>query len=111
MEERIVKRLMTTVKCTHCGQGYQQPNVTILGHDRDLYFIKAYCATCRTQFLIAASVTAEKTTVILSDLSSDEATRFKKSPPPSADDVLDMHGFLKTFSGDFLRLFGRERVS
>lgn len=110
MEERIVKRLMTTVKCNHCGQGYQKQNVTILGHDRDLYFIKAYCDSCRTQFLIAASVTAEKATAV-SDLSTDEATRFKNSYPPTADDVLDMHGFLKTFSGDFLRLFGRERVS
>ena len=31
MEERIVKKLMTSVKCTGCGQKYEMRDVKILG--------------------------------------------------------------------------------
>jgi len=40
MEERIVKKLMTSVKCTSCGQKYEMRDVKILGNHEDLYFLQ-----------------------------------------------------------------------
>ena len=110
MEERVIKRLMTTVKCSSCGHNYFARNVQIMGHHHGMWFISAYCPSCQTHYLLAAIVNKENTN-ISSDLKESEFARFKKSHAPTADDVLDMHCFLKTFQGDFAQLFGREFVS
>jgi ribosomal protein L44E len=110
MEERVIKRLMTSVKCSSCGQNYAGRNVQVIGHHHGLWFISAYCSSCRTHYLLAATVNREKAEIV-SDLTETEFVRFKKSRAPTADDILDMHSFLKQFDGDFTRLFGRERVS
>jgi hypothetical protein len=110
MEERIIKKLMDSVKCSHCGQNYQGQNVKILGHNHSLWFLSVYCPTCRSQYLLAATVSREKADIV-SDLTPAEFNRFKNTLAPTADDVLDMHSFLKEFNGDFGHLFGRERVS
>ena len=110
MEERVIKRLMTSVKCSSCGQNYAGRNVQVIGHHHDLRFISAYCSSCRTHYLLAATVSREKAEIV-SDLTEAEFARFNKSRAPTADNMLDMHSFLKQFDGDFTQLFGRERVS
>jgi ribosomal protein L44E len=110
MEERVIKRLMTSVKCSSCGQNYAGRNVQIIGHHHDLWFISAYCSSCRTHYLLAATISREKAE-ISSDLTEAEFIRFNKYHAPTADDILDMHSFLKKFDGNFTQLFGRERVS
>jgi ribosomal protein L44E len=110
MEERVIKRLMTSVKCSSCGHNYSAHNVQILGHHHGLWFISTYCSSCQTHYLLAATVNKEKTD-ITSDLMESELARFRRSHAPTADDILDMHSFLKTFQGDFTQLFGRECVS
>jgi hypothetical protein len=110
MGEHGIKRLMTSVKCSSCGQNYIARNVQILGHHHGLWFISAYCSSCHTHYLLVATVNEQKTDIV-TDLTESEFDRFKKSFAPTADDILDMHGFLKTFQGDFAQLFGRERVS
>jgi len=109
MEERIVKKLMTSVKCSTCGQTYAVRNITILGRYQHLWFISGFCPACRTYCLLVATVSRDKVQ-IATDLTGEEMARFKHLPRLTANDVLDMHNFLKKFNGDFSRLFGRERV-
>jgi len=108
VEERI-KRLMNTVRCGHCGQPYQSHNVRVLGHTNGLWYVNAYCVSCQSQFVIAATLTGEKVS-LTSDLTEIENIRFANQVTPTADDILDMHGFLKQFNGNFGSLFGREKV-
>jgi hypothetical protein len=109
MEERI-KRLMNAVKCGHCGENYLSHNVKVVGNSNGLWYINAYCTSCHSQFVIAATLCGDKPALI-SDLKDEEAARFTAGHSPNADDVLDMHTFLKNFDGDFGTLFGREWVS
>ena len=109
MEERVIKRLMASVKCSSCGRNHTERNVHIIGRHHKLWFIHAYCASCQTEYLLAETVTSEQAEII-SDLTETELARFKNTRAPTADDILDMHSFLKNFEGDFTRLFGRERV-
>jgi ribosomal protein L44E len=109
MEERTIKRLMASVKCSSCGQNYESRYVRILGHHLGLHFISAYCPSCQMQSLLAVTVGKEKVQA-LTDLTEEELSRFKKSGVLTADDFLDMHCFLKHFNGDFTQLFGRECV-
>jgi transcription elongation factor Elf1 len=109
MEEHIVKKLMTSVKCTNCGQNYELPNINILAHHHGLWFFSVTCSSCHSQFLIAATISNEKVEVT-SDLTEAETDRFKNASVPTADDVLDMYSYLEKFDGNFIRLFKYERV-
>jgi hypothetical protein len=110
MEERLVKKLMTSVKCTDCGKNYQVRDVKILGNHEDLWFLQVSCAFCRNRYLITAVINEDRNIDIVSDLTGIELIMFRDSNIPTDDDVLDMHSFLKEFNGDFSRLFGYKKV-
>jgi transcription elongation factor Elf1 len=110
MEERIVKKLMTSVKCTSCGQNYQMHDVKILGNHQDLYFLQVSCSSCHSRFLITAVINQSSNPDIISDLTDAEFAKFKNARVLNADDVLDMHSFLKEFNSDFCGLFGYKKV-
>jgi ribosomal protein S27E len=109
MDERIVKKLMTSVKCTSCGQNYQMRDVKILGNHYSLYFLEVSCSSCHNRFLITAVIN-DKNTDSVSDLTDAEFNKFKLSRTLNDDDVLDMHSYLKEFDGDFCGLFGYKKV-
>jgi hypothetical protein len=110
MEERVVKKLMTSVKCTDCGKNYQVRDVKILGNHEDLWFLQVSCSSCHNRYLITAVINEDGNPDMVSDLTGAELTRFKDSNTPTDDDVLDMHSFLKDFNGDFSGLFGYKKV-
>lgn len=108
MEERLIRRLMTSLKCDSCGQHYEVYNIEILGHREDLWFLRVLCSTCHTQCLVAAVVRKDKMPVAVTDLTEAELNKFGDAGMIEIDDVLDMCTFLKDFDGDFSRLFGQE---
>ena len=110
MEESIVKKLMTSVKCTGCGKKYEMRDVKILGNHCSLYFLQVTCSSCHSRFLITAVIDDSKNPDIISDLTDTESVKFEDSQVPGADDVLDMHSYLKEFHGDFYSLFGDKKV-
>lgn len=109
MDERFVKRLMANMKCGVCGQRYESPNVHILGHRDDLWFVGVFCPSCRSQGLVAAVIKEGKVPEFISELSEAEQEKFLKSGIVGADDVLEMHDFLKNFNGNFTRLFPHKK--
>ncbi|MGB8263526.1 MAG: hypothetical protein WCF70_06470 [Dehalococcoidales bacterium] len=109
MEERIIKKLMTSVKCTSCGQNYEAHDVIILGSHEDLYFLQVTCSACHSRYMITAAVNDRKNPEIISDLTEEELTKFKNTGAPDTNDVLDMHAYLKDFNGDFSGLFGYKK--
>ena len=107
MEESIIKKLMSAVKCSSCGKFYEVDNVEVLGHHESLWFLSVFCPKCRSQYLIAAVVSEEKAIEVISDLTEAELGKFKDAGELTADEMLDMHSFLKDFDGNFSRLFGQ----
>ena len=108
MEEGLIKKLMTKVKCDVCGRGYEVDNIDIVGHEENLWFIKVRCPFCHTQCLVAAVVKESKVPEVTSDLTEVELQRFRDKDGLSGDDRLDMHNFLKDFNGDFSWLFSQK---
>jgi len=104
MEERIVKKLMASVRCNQCGQPYRLENIQILGSHNDMWFFNVYCNSCHSQYFIAATVVADKSSIV-TDLTPSDITRLQKANPLTSDDVLDMHSHLKNYSGDITHLF------
>jgi len=112
--ERLVKRLMTAVKCNVCGSHYESDRVDVLGHQEELWFLSVTCGHCRSQGLVAALIRDTKSDEPpeVVELSTDisDAGQLEGQPAPyypvAGDDLLDMHEFLKGFDGNFHALFG-----
>ena len=107
MKERLVKRLIASIKCGSCGQNYGESNIDVMGHSEDLWFLVALCPSCNTQCLVAAIIKEDSAPEIVTDLTKAELDKFRNMDMVGADDVLDMHNFLKDFDGDLPRLFRR----
>ena len=105
MEEKLIKRFMTSIKCSACGQRYEVNNVKVLDHQEDLWFLSVSCSACQTQCLVAAVIKESKAPEIITDLAEAEWDEFQKMDKLTADEMLDMHSFLKGFDGDFSQLF------
>jgi len=105
MEERLIKRLMASMKCESCGQHYEVYNIDVLSHREDLWFLRVHCSACHTQCLVAAIVKESRMSEVVTDLSEFELDEFKNNVI-EIDDVLNMHNFLKDFDGNFSRLLG-----
>jgi hypothetical protein len=105
MDEKFLKKLLATMKCSMCGHPYQSGNVNILGHKDDLWFLSVFCPSCKSQGLVAAVVKEGKVTEVLTELTAAEQKRLASAAPLSSDDLMDMHRFLADFDGDFQSLF------
>ncbi len=108
MEEKLIKRFMTSIKCSVCGQRYEVDNVKVLGHQEDLWFLNVFCSACQTQCLVAAVVKEGRTPKVITDLTEAELDNIKKMDKLTADELLDKHSFLKDFGGDFSQLFNQK---
>ena len=108
MEEGLIKRLMASIKCNTCEQHYEVDNISVIGHYGGVWFLSAFCAACHTQCLVAAVVKKSGAPEVTTDLDEAELYGFNSVGVLTADDRLDMHNFLKTFDGDFSRLFSQE---
>ena len=109
MEERLIKKLMTSIKCEECGQNYESFNIDILGHRNDMWFLRALCSSCHTQCLVAAVVREDKAVDGAADSTTTEVSE-NLGEAVGIDEVLDMHNFLVDFNGDFSSLFGQEKL-
>jgi len=105
VEESLIKKLMTSVKCNVCGQRYQADSIDVLGHEENLWFLRVACPVCQTQYLMAAIIEEDRAPEVITDLSEVELDRFRNMDGITPDDLLDMHNFLKDFDGNFSRLF------
>ncbi len=109
MEERVIIKLMSSMKCEECGQNYESYNVDVLGHREDMWFLRVHCPACHTQCLVAAVVKEEKMLEEVNDLTDAEVGEHQRETIV-VDDMLDMHNFLIDFDGDFSQLFHQGKL-
>jgi hypothetical protein len=99
--------MMSTMKCSVCGERYESGNVSVLGHRDDVWFLSVFCPACHSQGLVAAVINDSKAPQVVTDLMQGEKAKFGTGNRVEGDDILDMHDFLKGFDGDFSKLFAR----
>ena len=107
MDKSLIKKLLASIKCGTCGQHYETGNINVLGHQEDLWFLRAFCQVCHTQYLVVAVVKEGEMPKIVTDLTEAELDKFSSMGMVRSNDVLDMYDFLRDFDGDFSRLFSQ----
>ena len=121
--ESLVRHLMRTVRCSVCEATYEADNVSVLGHQDELWFVAVRCAHCQTQGLIAALVRDGAAESAASDgwgsAPIDRQAAAGRREPPGTEqlpadrgpvtqtDVDDMREFLADFDGDLAALLAR----
>lgn len=108
MDEGLIKRLIASIKCGSCGQYYEEDHIEVIEHSDELWFMKVFCSSCHVRCLVAAIIREDARPEIITDLTREEMEKFKSMDSVGDDDLLDMHGFLENFDGDFPRLFRQE---
>lgn len=99
---------LAAFRCASCGRAYEAGHIRVLAQRDELFFVDLACVGCRSAAVAIVTVELEGEEAQLEIGELAEAAGFAASPPVSADDVLEMHAFLRHFDGDFRRLFGRE---
>ncbi len=117
--ERQIKRIVLERmdRCAVCHRPFEPDDVQILSRKPDVCMMVVSCTDCHSRSFVAALLgdgdpTAAR--MALRRLSREQglvsvANEAPPAPrdPVTLDDVLDMHEFLKTFDGDFKKLFDR----
>jgi hypothetical protein len=103
-EESLIKQLMTSSKCEVCGRNYEEDNIIIMGHEAEMWVLKVNCSACHSQSLLAALIEEDVAVEPITDLIGYEIEKFK-DVLILPDEVLDMHIFLKDYTGNFTQLF------
>ena len=107
MDEKLLRKMVSSIKCSQCGQHYGTANTDLLGHrDRRLWVFSVSCPSCgaRRRLVVAGGVD-QRTELPQVDAEHIEAETSDSSTPLTSDDVLEMHVFLKDFNGDFRTIF------
>lgn len=122
-QERLIRRLFTTQHCGQCHCVYEEENVTVLARRSEVWMVLVSCGSCGRKgiFVVSfpGSTRSERRKAILEAealgegalteavLADEPPVVADKRPgsPVTADDVIDMHLFLKRFDGDFAALF------
>ena len=107
IEESLIKKVIASMECKVCRQFYNADNIDVIGHEGELWFLRVSCSACRVQHLIAAVIKEDKAPVVITDLTEVELDKFRNVGVLTADEMLDIHNFLKDFEGDFSQLFNQ----
>jgi hypothetical protein len=105
VEEDLMRKLIAIIKCGLCGRHYNNGDIKALSHKEDFWFLSASCSACKTRSMVAVIIKNGKPPELVTDLTEEELSAFEGREATTADEVLDMHNFLKDFSGDISNLF------
>lgn len=100
----IVGQIKKNVTCPKCKAHYNDEDIEIIGGLADeQHFFHASCHKCEAESVINVSLAFDDNTASIPGLAKlGTAPRMGHI---SADEVLDMHNFLKQFDGDFNKIF------
>jgi hypothetical protein len=100
----FIKYLITNIKCAVCQGHYEPEDIHIMDHRDELWVMAVTCSQCHTQGLIFAIIKETEESESIAELTPEEWIKFREMSQVDADDVLDMHEFLRDFDGDFVSL-------
>jgi hypothetical protein len=106
---KIIQWLAYILKCPVCGQRYSAEQTKIIETNEDKAFnnrnllVHTDCDRCKSSVVFSIAIDGPEIFSIgmVTDLTSQDTSKFKNARPISADEVLATHEFLRDFQGDF----------
>jgi hypothetical protein len=104
-QEHRLKQLISSYRCHVCRRCFERDHVRLAARHEQLWIVSVRCSLCRNQQVFWIALKDNHDEAILEDVSDSEDEEHAAMPPVTSDDVLDMHEFLRSFNGDFRKLF------
>lgn len=126
-QERMIRKLFAQKKCYRCGRAYKPGRMLVLARRSEAWIVMISCMDCEQKgtFVVkfppqlqgrrritSYRISRPPAQGSLPQATADPPSTLMGIPetpllsqPVNADDVLNMHLFLKHFDGDFQRLF------
>lgn len=109
--KKIIQWLANILRCPVCGQRYNLEQTRIIEGSDDRpgsngsLLVHTDCVYCKSSVVFSIAVDGPEifTVAMVSDLTSDDTSKFKNTEPLTSDDVLATHEFLTNFDGDFVK--------
>jgi hypothetical protein len=107
--KKIVEWLAYILRCPVCSNHYTPQQTKIIDNleeklapGKDL-LVHTECERCKSSVVFSIAIDGPEifSIGIVTDLTSQDTSKFKNANPISTDEVLATHSFLKTFDGDF----------
>ena len=100
----ILKRLQKNMVCPSCETIYKIDEVQFLGQVDGLFLLQLSCQKCNLpvwmNFMMNDSDSQKPKKLAVSDLSSND-NFLEDDPEISSDEILNFHGFIDEFDGNF----------
>ncbi|MBI4049261.1 MAG: hypothetical protein HY395_00365 [Candidatus Doudnabacteria bacterium] len=109
--KKIIEWLAYILKCPICGYRYNLEQTKIIDSKENKPSIGANllvhtdCERCKSSVVFSIAIDGPEifSVGMVTDLTSQDTSKFKNSAALCTDDVLALHQFLKAFDGDFRR--------
>ena len=106
---KILQWLAYIIKCPVCGQKYNADQTKVIdsGEDKPVnsrsLLVHTDCERCKSSVVFSIAIDGPEIFSIgmVTDLTSQDTSKFKNREPITSDEVLATHEFLRTFDGDF----------
>jgi hypothetical protein len=104
-KQRMILRLVARLRCVECGRFYAPEDIALIHRWQDLWVLSTKCQHCDETCHVLVFMRLDADPAPIQDLTLEEAQAADQWPAITADDVMDVHTFLRTFDGDFETLF------
>ena len=98
VEENLLRKLITTIKCSLCRKHYDKGNIKVMGNKEELWFFSAYCSNCKTRSLVTVIV-KDGHTIVIGGL-IDETLTQGTSRVPCLGNIPGLGWLFKSFASD-----------
>lgn len=106
---KIIQWLAYILSCPVCGHRYTPDQTRIIdtGEEKPLsgrsLLVHTDCDKCKSSVVFSIAIDGPEIFSIgmVTDLTSQDTSKFKNAKPITADEVLATHEFLRAFDGDF----------
>jgi hypothetical protein len=104
-KRRLILRLIAQIRCMECGRPYDPHDFVLVQRRQDMWVLSTRCRHCDEPCHVVVFMEPAAEPEPVTDLTPKELEVSDQWPPITADDVLDVHMFLREFEGDFEELF------
>lgn len=110
--KRIMEWLTYILRCPVCGHRYNVERTKVIDSAESKprlganLLVHTDCGRCKSSVVFSIAIDGPEifSIAMVTDLTSQDTSKFKNSHPITTDDVLATHQFLNEFNGDFRSL-------
>jgi hypothetical protein len=115
--KKVIGLMGLILRCQICTTKYNLDKISIIETQEDdatgdvRLLIHSDCKKCKSSVMFNVDISgAEIFSVgMLTDLTSQDSSKFSKLEPIEVDEIIDMHQSLRKFDGDLIRALGHVR--